>query len=77
MSTYGKDLESIFSGWSRVYERYPTSQRRKHDFFSAFGYPSFTSFRGIRVQEGRKDLTPDVKLDRVDLWEGPGVNLQR
>ena len=67
VSTYRKDLESIFGGGSRVYERYPTSQKRKHAFFCKFGNSCFTSFRVIKVQEGHKDLPPDLKLDPVDL----------
>ena len=75
--TYGKALESFYNGWGLVSDWHCSSQARKNDFFIIFSPDFFMSLCWINRLRRTKHPTPCVEFDRPNLWQVPGVILQR
>ena len=75
--TYGKALASFYNGWSLVSDWHCSSQARKMIFFIIFSPDFFMSLCWINRLRGTKHPTPCVEFDCPNLWQGPGVILQR
>ena len=76
--TYGKVLESFFDGLRLVSVCYRSSQVWRHTFFASFWQNFFFTFLCARNGLQRtKEPVPCIRIDRLDLWVGPWVILQR
>ena len=75
--TYGKVLASFYNEQNLVSDWHCSSQARKNDFFIIFSPDFFMSLCWINRLRRTKHPTPCVKIDRPNLWQGPGVILQR